>query len=42
VIDKPEGKTKNDYFLDMLDEVMAWRLEPAWVTGAGWYGAWIT
>ncbi len=33
VYDKPEDKTKNDYFQDMLDEVLACGLEPAMVTG---------
>jgi hypothetical protein len=37
VYDKSEGKTKNDYFQDMLDEVLAWGLEPAMVTGDSWY-----
>ena len=37
VVDKAEGKTKNDYFQDMLDEVLAWGLEPAFVTGDSWY-----
>lgn len=37
VVDKSEGKTKNDYFLAMLDEVLAWGLEPAFVTGDSWY-----
>ncbi|MFZ0256489.1 MAG: transposase [Gammaproteobacteria bacterium] len=32
--DKAEGKTKNDYFQDMLAEVRAWGLEPAVVA---WY-----
>jgi hypothetical protein len=31
--DKREGKTKNDYFQEMLEEVLAWRLESAFVTG---------
>jgi hypothetical protein len=35
--DKAEGKTKNDYFQDMLTEVLAWGLEPSWVTGDSWY-----
>ena len=35
--DKAEGKTKNDYFLDMLAETFAWGLEPAFVTGDSWY-----
>jgi hypothetical protein len=37
VVDKLEGKTKNEYFLDMLAEVLAWGLEPAFVTGDSWY-----
>jgi len=37
VYDKAEGKTKNDYFQDMLAEVLAWGLEPAFVTGDSWY-----
>ena len=37
VYDKREGKTKNDYFQEMLIEVLAWGLEPAFVTGDSWY-----
>jgi len=37
VYDKTEGKTKNDYFLDMLAEVLTWGLNPAFVTGDSWY-----
>lgn len=37
VYDKREGKTKNDYFQDMLAEVLAWGLKPALVTGDSWY-----
>lgn len=37
VYDKAEGKTKNDYFLDMLEEVLAWGLQPAFMTGDSWY-----
>lgn len=37
VYDKSEGKTKNDYFREMLAEVLAWGLEPAFVTGDSWY-----
>ena len=33
---KTDGKTKNDYFQDMLAEVLAWGLEPAVVTGDAW------
>ena len=37
VYDKTEGKTKNEYFRDMLDEVLAWGLQPDFVTGDSWY-----
>lgn len=35
--EKTEGKTKNDYFLEMLEEVLAWGLKPRFVTGDSWY-----
>jgi hypothetical protein len=38
VVDKTEGKTKNDYFLDMFAEVLSWGLESDFVTGDSWYG----
>jgi hypothetical protein len=38
IIDKSEEKTKNEYFREMLAEVLAWGLEPAYVTGDSWYG----
>lgn len=37
VYDKSDGKTKNDYFLDMLAEVLSWGLKPSFVTGDSWY-----
>jgi hypothetical protein len=37
VVDKSENKTKNDYFLEMLEAVLAWGLKPAIVTGDSWY-----
>jgi hypothetical protein len=37
VVDKSENKTKNEYFLEMLHEVLAWGLKPAMVTGDSWY-----
>ena len=37
VVDKSENKTKNDYFLEMLAELLAWGLKPAFVTGDNWY-----
>jgi len=37
IYDKSENKTKNDYFSDMLAEVITWGLNPAFVTGDSWY-----
>lgn len=37
IYDKREGKTKNDYFREMLIEVLAWGLKPRVVTGDSWY-----
>jgi hypothetical protein len=37
VYDKAEGKTKNDYFIDMLGEMLAWGLQPDFMTGDSWY-----
>lgn len=37
--DKREGKTKNDYFREMVSEVKEWGLEMAWVTGDCWYSS---
>jgi hypothetical protein len=39
VYDKEDGKTKNDYFQDMLAEVLVWGLKPAFVTGDSWYSS---
>ena len=39
VYDKSEDKTKNDYFLDMLAQVLQWGLEPKCVTGDSWYAS---
>lgn len=39
VYDKADNKTKNDYFLEMLSEVLAWGLEPSYVTGDSWYSS---
>ena len=37
VYDKREGKTKNEYFREMVSEVQTWGLQLAWVTGDSWY-----
>ncbi len=37
IYDKKEGKTKNDYFREMVIEVIAWGLKPRVVTGDSWY-----
>lgn len=37
IYDKKEGKTKNDYFQEMLTEVMNWGVKPRIVTGDSWY-----
>jgi hypothetical protein len=39
IYDKQESKTKNDYFREMVLEVIAWGLKPAWVTGDSWYSS---
>jgi hypothetical protein len=39
ICDKESGKTKNDYFREMLIEVLSWGLTPAWVTGDSWYSS---
>ena len=37
IYDKKEGKTKNDYFQEMLTEVIEWGVKPRIVTGDSWY-----
>ena len=39
IYDKQEGKTKNDYFREMLEEVVEWGLKPLLVTGDTWYAS---
>lgn len=39
IYDKSENKTKNDYFLEMLREVIEWGLVPIVVTGDSWYSS---
>ena len=39
IYDRKEGKTKNDYFKEMLLEVMTWGLKPSMVTGDSWYSS---
>lgn len=37
VYDKKENKSKHDYFLEMLSEVISWGLRPTFITGDSWY-----
>jgi hypothetical protein len=37
IYDKQEGKTKNEYFREMMEEVIRWGLQPWGVTGDSWY-----
>ena len=37
VDDQSEGKTKNDYFLERLAEVLEWGLKPILMTKDSWY-----
>jgi hypothetical protein len=39
IYDKREGKTKNDYFIEMIQEVKSWGIEPDWATGDCWYSS---
>lgn len=39
LVNKQEGKTKHDYFLEMLVEVRSWGLKPQTVTGDSWYAS---
>lgn len=39
IYDKSEEKTKNQYFIEMLAEVISWGVKPAWITGDSWYSA---
>jgi hypothetical protein len=39
IVDKSENKTKNEYFREMLIEVMGWGIKPAYVTGDAWYAS---
>jgi hypothetical protein len=37
IYEKKEGKRKNDYFQEMLKEVIDWGVKPRIVTGDSWY-----
>ena len=39
IYNKKDNKTKNDYFREMVDEVMEWGLKPSYVTGDSWYSS---
>lgn len=32
-------KTKNDYFLDMLNQILSWGANIAWITADSWYSS---
>jgi hypothetical protein len=36
IYDAQEGKTKNEYFREMVEEVISWGLKPRMVTGDSW------
>jgi len=37
--DKQENKTKNDYLKEMISEVLAWGLQPKYITTDAWYAS---
>ncbi len=39
IYDPADKKSKNDYFIHMLQEVLTWGLRPAFVTGDSWYSS---
>ena len=39
IYNQTEGKTKNDYFIEMMLEVIGWGLKPKYVTGDSWYSS---
>ena len=39
IYDKSVAKTKNDYFLEMLTEILSWGVNPSWITGDSWYSS---
>jgi hypothetical protein len=39
IYNKQDGKTKNDYLREMIDEVISWGIEAAEITTDSWYSA---
>jgi len=39
VVDKSVCKTKNEYFREMLEEVLTWGLKPSFIAGDSWYSS---
>lgn len=39
IVDKTENKTKNDYFLEMSEEVLNWWLKPRVASGDSWFAS---
>lgn len=40
IYNKQEGKSKNNYLREMIEEVLGWDLKPKIVTGDAWYSSW--
>lgn len=39
IYNKQEGKSKNDYLREMIEEVLGWGFKPKIVTGDAWYSS---
>jgi hypothetical protein len=39
IYDKQDDKTKNDYFREMITEVLGWGMKPEMVSGDAWYSS---
>jgi len=39
VVNPDDNKTKNQYFQEMIEEIISWGLPFAWVTGDSWYSS---
>ena len=39
VVNPDDNKTKNQYFQEMINEIIFWGLRPDWITGDSWYSS---